>query len=59
MKKAIFIVSVIFLVAWCFFASSIATVSYNVIELITVCIIELVLLCVPVLAITVIMNFAE
>lgn len=59
MKKAIIIVSIIFLVAWCFFALSIANVSFNVMELITVCIFELVLLSLPVLAITVIMNFAD
>jgi hypothetical protein len=59
MKKAILIVSLLFIVAWCFFASSIAATSFNVIELITVCIIELVVLSVPVLAITLIMNFAD
>lgn len=58
MKKAIIIISIIFFVAWCFFAAA-AAVPVTAAEITAVCIFELVLLSLPVLAITVIMNFAE
>ena len=58
MKKAILIVSIIFLAAWCFFAAATA-VPVTAAEITAVCFFELVLLSLPVLAIAVIMNFAE
>ena len=58
MKKAILIVSIIFLAAWCFFAAATA-VPVTAAEITAVCFFELVLLSLPVLAISVIMNFAE
>lgn len=55
MKKAIIIVSIIFFVAWCFFAAATA-VPVTAAEITAVCIFEIILLSLPVIAITIITN---
>lgn len=58
MKKAILIVSIITLVAWCFFAAATAAPT-TAAEITTVCFLELLVLSLPIIAITIITKFVD